>query len=161
MADIQELEPIKTAHGVLEVYRNWDYEGAIGMKNPKTIKRYEELRSKHPDCSEYGIFFAFNDKQYEEGKAKMKELGFYKDGQKIYSFVAGGYGTSKELIDKFFNFYKEQDKIIAKECDPQEVYLYEYNNHECFLSWDGDDAAYDKVVHIFGKEVAETIKRLN
>lgn len=159
MADIQELEPITTAHGVLEVYRNWDYDGAIGMKNPKTIKRYVEIRDEHPESEKYGIFYAFNDKQYEEGKSKMKELGLYKEGQKIYSFGAGGFGTSKELIDKFFNFYKEQDKIVSRECDPQEVYLYEYNNHECMLSWDGDEAAFRMVEEIFGKEVAGSITR--
>lgn len=161
MADIEMLEPITTAHGVLEVWRDWDCEGAIGMKGAKTIKRYKELSDEHPDSDKYGIFFAFSKEQYEEGKARMKELGFYKDGQKIYSFGMGGYGTSKELIDAFFNFYAERSKLMAKECDPQEVYIYEYNNHECMLSWDGDEPAYKIIVEMYGEEIAKSITRFN
>lgn len=159
MADIQEMKPIKTFHGMLEVYRDWDCEGAIYMRNPKTIERYRELQDEHPDSDKYGIFWAFSKEQYEEGKKKMKELGFYQEGQKIYSFGAGGYGTSKELIDKFFSFYADRRKMIAKECDPQEVYLYEYNNHECMLSWDSDEPAYKIIVDTYGKEIADSITR--
>lgn len=47
-----------------------------------------------------------------------------------------------------------------KECDPQEVYFYEYNNHECMIAWDGDKEAYDLIVGYWGEEVAKTIKRI-
>lgn len=159
MADIENLSPIKTAHGMLEIYKDWDCEGAIYMKNPKTLNRYIELSNEQPDSDKYGIFWAFSNEQYENGKSRMKELGFYKDGQKIYSFGAGGYGTSKESIDKFFGFYNERAKKIVAECDPQEVYLYEYDNHECMLSWDGDEPAINIIVNIYGKEIADTITR--
>ena len=161
MANLEKLKTIDTTHGKLEVFRDWDCEGALHMKGAKTIKRYQQLNDEQLDSEKYGIFWAFSNSQYEEGKARMKELGFYKDGQTIYDFGMGGFGTSKELIDKFFNFYKERDKRIAKECDPQEVYIYEYNNHECMLDWDGDEPAYKKVVSIFGKEVAKGITRFN
>ena len=161
MANIQEMEPIKTAHGMLEVYTDWDCEGAIYMKNPKTIERYKEIMTEEPDSNKFGIFWAFSDKQFDEGKAKMKELGFYKDGQKIYSFGAGGYGTSKKLIDDFFAFYRNRSKRAAEECDPQEVYLYEYDNHECMIDWDGDKAAYDIIVSMYGKDVANGITRFS
>ena len=158
MADIQEMNPIKTKNGLLEIYRDWDCDGAIYMKNPKTIHRYKALIDKHPDSDEYGIFWAFSNKQFDEGLEKMKNRGLTKDGEKIYSIGAGGYGVKKELIDAFFNFYEERDRQIAKECDPQEVYLYEYNNHECMIAWEGDEAAYKIVAKIFGNE-AEKIKR--
>lgn len=161
MADIQRLDPIKTAHGVLKVWRDWDCEGAIRMKNAKTIKRYMALMNEHPDCNKYGIFWAFDNKQFDEGKARMKELGLYEDGQKIYSFGNGGFGISKEQINAFFGFYAERNKRITKECDPQEVYIYEYNNHECMLSWDGDGAAYKIIVDMYGEEVAKSITRFN
>ena len=159
--DLQRLKPIKTAHGMLRVYRNWGNEGAIYMENPQTINRYKELGKEEPDSQKYGIFWAFSDEQFEEGKEKMKQLGFYQEGQKIYAFGGGGYGTSKELIDDFFNFYKNRRKRMAAECDPQEVYIYEYNNHECMLDWDGDDAAYKLIVDMYGEEVAKGITRFS
>lgn len=156
----EKLKPIKTSRGMLRIYRDWDNEGAIYMENAKTIKRYIELSNDQPDSDKYGIFWAFSEKQYEEGKERMKQLGFYLDGQKIYSFGMGGYGTSKEKIDAFFDYYKDRDKMVAKECDPQEVYFYEYNNFECMLDWEGDKRAYDKVVGIFGQDIAKTIRRI-
>ena len=159
MADIEKLNPVKTAHGLLEIYRDWDCEGAIYMKNAKTIKRYIELQNEHPESENYGIFWAFSDTQYNEGIQKMKELGFYKDGQKVYSFGNGGYGTSELLLNQFFDFYVQRQKKVSVECDPQEVYLYEYNNHECMLSWDGDEAAYNIILDIYGEDIANTIKR--
>jgi len=161
MADIQEMKPIKTAHGMLEVYTDWDCEGAIYMKNPKTIERYKEIMKEEPDSEKYGIFWAFSEAQYKEGKEKMKKLGFYKDGQKIYSFGMGNYGTSKELIDDFFDFYSNRRKRAAEECDPQEVYLYEYDNHECMIGWDGDEPAYKIIVNMYGEKVAKGITRFS
>ena len=161
MADIEKMKPIKTKHGLLEIYRDWDSEGAIYMKNAQTIKRYKELSDEHPNPEDDGMFWAFNTKQYEEGKVKMKELGFYKEGQTIYSIGSGGYGTSIELIDKFLDFYINRRKRVAEECDPQEVYLYEYNNHECMIGWEGDEPAYKIIVDTFGEKVAKSITRFS
>lgn len=159
MAELQYIKTLKTSRGELKVYRDWDSEGALYMTGAQTIKRYIELMDEHPDSDKYGIFWAFSNKQYEEGKARMKQLGFYRDGQKIYSFSSGGFGTSKELIDKFFDFYKERDKKVTEGCDPQEVYIYEYNNHECMLSWDGDEEAYNIIARMYGEEIAKQITR--
>ncbi len=161
MADIQKMKPIKTAHGMLEVYTNWDQEGAICMRNPKTIDRYKEIMKEEPDSDKYGIFWAFSDRQFEEGVDRMIEKGLFKKGEKVYSIGAGGYGVNKKLIDDFFVFYKNRRKRAADECDPQEVYLYEYNNHECMIDWDGDKAAYDIIVSMYGEEVANGVKRFS
>jgi len=48
---------------------------------------------------------------------------------------------------------------IFHECDPQEVYCYEYNNHECCIAFDGDIEAIRLVAGIWGVETAKTIKR--
>lgn len=48
---------------------------------------------------------------------------------------------------------------IKNECDPQEVYCYEYNNHECCIAFDGDIEAIRLVAGIWGVETAKTIKR--
>lgn len=149
---------VKTTKGELKY--TIGEEGGIEMENPQTIARYQELRNQHPDCKKFGIFYAFSNKQFDEGKEEMRKLGLYKDGQKIYSFGAGGYGVDKKLIDDYFGFYKRQEDIIALECDPQEVYFYEYNNHECMFDWDGDKRAFAVVQAVFGKEVALKIQRI-
>ena len=156
--DLERLKPIKTAHGVLKVYRNWSHKGAICMENPQTIKRYKELSNEEPDSQKYGIFWAFSNKQFDEGIERMKELGLYQEGQKLYNIGGGGFGTSKELIRQFFDFYKNRRKRMAEECDPQEVYIYEWNNHECMISCDDHDA-FKVVVDIFGKKRANEVVR--
>lgn len=51
------------------------------------------------------------------------------------------------------------NRLIAEECDPYEVYCYEYNNHECGISWDGDLGAISLIVDYWGANVAHTIRR--
>ena len=47
---------------------------------------------------------------------------------------------------------------MSEECDPQEVYDYEYSNHEC--SYVGDDTeAIEIVIAYFGKERAKEVER--
>lgn len=90
----------------------------------------------------------------------MVELGHIKDGDKICQDKdTGAFGT-KDGLAEFFKFYDDSRAAIPKECDPQEVYFYEYNNHECMIAWDGDKEAYDLIVGYWGEEVAKTIERL-
>ena len=70
------------------------------------------------------------------------------------------YFGTKDGLAAFFKFYDDSRAAIPKECDPQEVYFYEYNNHECMIAWDGDKEAYDLIVGYWGEEVAKTIERL-
>ena len=79
--------------------------------------------------------------------------------KKITTMKATIIGTRKG-IDDFMYFYEERDKQIPKECDPQEVYFYEYNNHECCYGWEGDTPAYELIVNYFGEDVAKAIKRI-
>ena len=88
----------------------------------------------------------------------MKGIRPLNDGEKIYSFGAGGYGT-KDGIERLFKFYEDMEARIKNECDPQEVYCYEYNNHECCIAFDGDIEAIRLVARIWGVETAKTIKR--
>ena len=157
--NVKRIRPIKTANGTLKLFLDWDHEGAIYMENAKTIDRYKEIMSEEPDSEKYGIFWAFSDEQFEEGKARMKELGLYSEGQKIWSFGTGGYGVSEKLIDDFFAFYKNRRQRAADECDPQEVYLYEWNNHECMIGWSGDEPAYNVIVDMYGENIAKGITR--
>lgn len=57
--------------------------------------------------------------------------------------------------------YDERAKQIPKECDPQEVYFYEWNNHETMYSWDGDYEAIKIILEYFGMEAAMSITRID
>ena len=128
------------------------------MINDQTVERYLAIKNVHPDCDRCGVFFAFDNEQFAEGYKRLVELGHIKDGEKVLRSYGGAFGT-KEGLDKFFGFYKSQDEIIKNECDPQEVYFYEFNNHESQISWDGDLEAIKITISIFGEEAAHRIKR--
>ena len=115
------------------------------------MAKYTELKEMHPPT--VNCFFAFSNQQFAEG---MKEHKL--EGQKIFHGGAGLYGT-KEGIDEFMKFYDKLHDRIKEECAPQEVYDYEFGNHEC--EYVGDDReAYEIVVGYFGAErVATDVKR--
>lgn len=137
-------------------------DGMLYLHNAKTLKRYHELNAMHPKEDDYAVFYAFSKKQYAEGIEKLIAGNCIKRGEegRIVSFGGGGYGT-REGIDGFLGFYKQKIKTIAAECDPYEVYCYEYNNHESFISWDGDMGAIQIVIDYWGVDVARTIKRFS
>lgn len=155
----QDVKTITTTKGELQYYRDWGSDGLVRMLNPQTIKRYIEIREMHPDCDEYGVFFAFNHEQFIKGYKRLVELGFIKGGDKVCQGGSGVLG-SKDSIDRFYQFYEDRTKRVAEECDPQEVYFYEYNNHECMISWDGDKDAIELIELYWGEETAKTIKRI-
>lgn len=157
----QDIKKIQTTHGELRFYRDWDnWEGGIRMLNAQTIKRYTEIKNDHPKSENYAVFFAFSDKQFAEGYNGLIEKGFIKKGDKVSQSFGGMFGT-KDGINAFLGYYEERDKAIPRECDPQEVYFYEYNNHESMFAWDGDLEAIKLIIDYFGADVARKIKRYN
>ena len=80
------------------------------------------------------------------------------DGEKLVRLGGGGFAT-KDGAKRLLEFYESIDAKIKAECDPQEVYVYEYNNHECCIAWDGDLEAIKIVLSLFGEEAARKIKR--
>lgn len=157
----KDIKVINTTKGELRYYRDWDnFDGGIVMMNAKTVKRYREIKDQHPDADECGVFFAFSNQQFSEGYKHLIELGHIKDGDKIIRGVAGAFGT-KEGLDKFYKFYEDRDTPIKQECDPQEVYFYEYNNRESMIAWDGDLEAIKIIIDIWGADVARKIIRYN
>lgn len=157
----KDIKTIQTTRGELRYYRDWaNFDGGVVMLNAQTIDRYKELKNQHPNADECGVFFAFSNKQFIEGYKHLVELGHIKEGDKIIQSNLGGLFGTREGIDKFIGFYDESNKLIPQECDPQEVYFYEYNNHESMIAWDGDKDAFQLIVQYFGDEVANTIHRL-
>lgn len=132
-------------------FRNWDNDGHIEITNPQTTGEYRKLKyDTHAPEGEY--FFAFSEQQFNEGAKKC-------NGKKIYRAKYGLFGT-KEGIKKFYDFYVNKDKIIAERCNPQEVYFWEYNNHECMIDgYEGDRAAILIILITWGIDVARKIKR--
>lgn len=80
------------------------------------------------------------------------------EGEKLLHIGGGGFAT-KDGAKRLFEFYESINAKIKAECDPQEVYVYEYNNHECCIAWDGDLEAIRIVLSLFGEEAARKIKR--
>lgn len=105
------------------------------------------------------MFFAFSDQQFEEGYHRLADRRFISKGDKISQRKNGAYGTQNSL-KAFFDFYATRDKKIKAECDPQEVYFFEYNNCECMYACGGDKEAYDIIVELWGEETAKTITRI-
>jgi hypothetical protein len=115
-------------------------------------KSYTELKNSQPvmhDC-----FFAFCSHQVAEG---IKKHGL--EGKKLYDGGMGLIGT-REGIKEFLSFYDNNTAEIAANCNPQEVYDYEFGNHECEYTQD-DTEAIKIVAATFGDEIAKTVKRRN
>lgn len=111
---------------------------------------YLEIKNQEPVLFE--CFFAFSNEQMAKG---IKKTGI--EGKEILSGGGGLYGT-REGIKQLFDYYDNQSLEIAKNCDPQEVYNYEFGNHECSYTCD-DSEAISIVVNYFGIERAKTVKR--
>lgn len=112
--------------------------------------KYQEIKNQEPILEK--CFFAFSNQQFTEGKEKAEITD-----EQIFDGGAGLYGT-KEGLEKLRNYYTEREKKIAVECTPQEVYDYEYSNHEC--SYVGDDEeAILIVISIFGIQLAKNVVR--
>ena len=138
-------------------WQNWDKDGIMEYKNAKTLKRYHALRYERNNFNigEFECFFAYSDKQFEEGKKSIRPLN---PGEKLHYLGAGCYGT-KEGMERLVDFYHNIRHTIAKECDPQEVYCFEFNNYESAISYDGDMEAMRVVIDFFGMEAAKRINR--
>lgn len=142
-----------------EYWVDYDNDGTLNWRNAKTLNRYQELcdRKRRADLSKYDMFAAFSNEQFKEGMKKIRPL---RQGEKLCHFVSGIYGT-RDGIDRYLKDLRAVNDLIRKECDPQEVYVYEFNNYESCISSDGDFSALREIIDLFGEDVARTIKRVN
>lgn len=106
----------------------------IEIKNKKqedTNKLFETL----------GVFWAFSNKQFEEGYAKAKLS--MAEGEKLVDIGAGGY-IPKHNVEALLEGIKEIEdnfKASIKEAKAREEHiLYELNNHEAFYTGTIEDA---------------------
>jgi dihydroorotase len=119
------------------------------MKN-HIMNLYQEIKNQHAPL--INCFFAFSNEQIHEG---IEKAGL--QGVKLISAGAGLYG-SREGIDAIVAFYDSVAAKIKKECNPQEVYDYEFFNHEC--DYVGDDPeAFQIVEEYFTPDQCKGINR--
>lgn len=112
--------------------------------------KYQEIKNEQPILRE--CFFAFSKEQFEEG-VKKHNL----EGKKLYRGFGGLIGT-KEGIEELNKFYDNMGKRIGQECNPQEVYNYEFGNHEC--SYTNNDSEPMKIILCyFTEEQCRKVKR--
>ena len=153
----ENIMTVTTTRGELRYTRDGD--GFIRMLNPQTIDTYYRLRWKEqPDLPAMGIFCAFSEKQFEEGVKGLIQRGFIKDESELRRGIANTFG-SPGSFKKMYAAYDEQTRRIKEECDPQEVYFWEFNNHETPYSWDGDIETMRIIVDTWGYDTAIGLKR--
>lgn len=138
------------------VERNWDCDGMLTIQDDQTLKAYQAIRKEQYEHVHPETCWEFSD--IKKVFAKLKPL--MKEGEKIIQFANGGFATPKgwEMMKAY---WKSIDERIRKECDPQEVYFYEFNNYESAINWEGDTDAIEIILRIYGPDVARTIKRFN
>lgn len=152
-----EVLTVTTTRGELRYTR--DEDGFIKMLNPQTIDTYYRLRWKEqPDLEAMGIFCAFSEKQFDEGVKSLIKRGFIKDVSELRSGIANTFGAPGSF-KKMYAAYDEISRRIKKECDPQEVYFWEFNNHETPYGWGGDIEVMRIIVDTWGYETAIGLKR--
>lgn len=106
----------------------------------KNYQDYKKAISK--EVNEFPMFFAFSDKQFEEGKAKLN----IKDNSELCKIGGGGFirkTDSKKLSDMLHN----QEKTLARNIQADKtgegfiysMFLYELNNHEYGYTYELDD----------------------
>lgn len=143
--------------GNLYVMQDWDNDGVLWYHGEQTLGLYHQLKDEMYHHEFSGIFFAFSDEQFMNG---CKRIGVDPNNTKgvLFKIPGGGFGT-REGLDAMYAYYDGIDKRIREECDPQEVYLCEYNNHEGCINMEGDTEAIQIIIDTYGKDVAEEITR--
>lgn len=105
---------------------------------------YYELKEKHQgEFNKFPCFFAFSNKQFDEG---MEKLGLNKDDtDKIYRGIGGMFyrkTDSKTLKDMLNRHEKEMEKAInediAGENFVKQMFSYELANHEYGCTYELD-----------------------
>jgi len=108
------------------------------------MNKYTQLKNNHQEeINNFPMFFAFNDKQFNEG---MQKLGLdHLETDKLYKL--GGTGgfyrkTDAEALHEMFNRHRQEMKE-ARETDDQfifDMFNYELSNHEYIVTGYSGDA---------------------
>ena len=122
--------------------------------------KYYDLKQQYTDkynqlVEEAGIFFAFSDKQYQEGAKEGVEYEAWGMGGFIPVHKVDSFGEATVDLHEWF---KEE----LKKVDLEDIVLYELNNHECFYTGDWSDTWYalrglgitqEQIAEVYSKHV--------
>lgn len=108
--------------------------------------KYSEAKQFNPTMKE--CFFAFSQQQATEGKEKAN----IPVDTEIFSAGAGLYGTSAGLA-AFRQEMDAHEQMIKDNCEPQDVYDYEFCNHECGYTGSDREALEITLDYFPGAEV--------
>lgn len=103
---------------------------------------YKKMKEKHQkEINEFPMFFAFNNKQFDEG---MKKLGLDpSEEHKIYKLGGtGGFyrkSDATKLNEMFKRHEEEMRKAMADDEFIFEMFNYELSNHEYIYTYDVTD----------------------
>jgi hypothetical protein len=119
--------------------------------NLQDLKKQEE-EANSVLFEKVGLFFAFNNEQFQANKTPLKE------GEKYVSIVGGGY-LPKGNYDAFQNGMKENEKTYKSVVKSHNLRLkeiaYELANHECFYTGE-----WEVVADMFPDVPKETIQKI-
>ena len=103
-------------------------------------QEYLDLQKKHrKELEDFPIAYAFNDKQLEEA---LEKLGATKD--ECVTVIGHGDIMKRENAKPFLALLKRQAQEVKDKLknDPEfaeAAFLYEMDNHEYAINWDGDE----------------------
>ena len=117
---------------------------------------YLDLQEKHrEELNNFPIAYAFNDQQLKEALVK---LGVDSVDECVTVFGHGDIvkrGDASKFIDMLKRHTQEiKDALIADKEFAEAAFLYEMDNHEYAINWDGD---YD-VLRCFGLDYEDLVK---
>lgn len=134
----------------MKVTRDADRDGFLVITGAKTIDRYKQLTDMQCSFTHPEMKYAFG---AEERAKIIRELyAKCKEGEKVQLSRYGMIATPA-AVKAWNELFISTTQAIHDECDPQEVYCYEYNNHESFINWDGDEEPLRIVRSIWGEDV--------
>lgn len=117
-------------------------------------KAYLDLQEKHrKEINDFPIAYAFNNQQLKEA---LEKLGATKD--ECVTVFGHGDIVKKENAPKFLAMLKRHTKETQEKMkDPEfaeAAFLYEMDNHEYAINWDGDA----DVLACFGLDYEDLVK---
>lgn len=95
--------------------------------------------AQRKEFEEFPIAYAFNDKQLAQA---LEKLGVASTKECV-SVMGHGDIVRKEDAPKLLDLFRRQDEELLEKMKDEEfaeaAFLYEMNNHEYAINWDGDD----------------------
>lgn len=116
---------------------------------------YLDLQEKHrKELDDFPIAYAFNDEQLEEA---LKKLGVESTDECVTVMKSGDImkrENAKPFVDMLKRHVKEVQDLLLSDMDIAEAaFLYEMDNHEYAINWDGDT----DVLNCFGLDEEELV----